>query len=181
MSFDWSSALTEQLDRYMNEFLVPRLRGLGDEEYLWEPVVGCWTVRARADGTFSYDFTWPEPSPPPVTTIGWRVNHLAGGIFAMWTNHHFGDRSLDFPDLLIAGTAADGIELLTTAIGEWRRGIASLRAVDFESPRRGPPWENHDARPFAYVAQDANLELIHHGAEIALLRDLFRERGATRH
>jgi hypothetical protein len=104
------------------------------------------------------------------------MNHLGGGILAMWTNHHFGDRSLNFVDLTIAGTAVAAIDLLTTGIEAWRRGLVGLDTVDFERRRQGPPWENHDSLPFAHVVQDASLEIIHHGAEIALLRDLFRAR-----
>ena len=29
-----------------------RLNGLSDEEYFWEPMPGCWTVRDRGNTTF---------------------------------------------------------------------------------------------------------------------------------
>jgi hypothetical protein len=35
--------LLGQLDFYLTAHLFPRLEGLEDEEYLWEPVPGCCT------------------------------------------------------------------------------------------------------------------------------------------
>ena len=31
------------------EMAAVRLTGLGDEEYLWEPVPGCWSIRRRGE------------------------------------------------------------------------------------------------------------------------------------
>ncbi|MEV4637855.1 hypothetical protein AB0J80_10915 [Actinoplanes sp. NPDC049548] len=39
---NWVRALTAQLDFYWETSLRPRLDGLTDEEYFWEPVEGCW-------------------------------------------------------------------------------------------------------------------------------------------
>ncbi|WP_338701447.1 DinB family protein [Streptomyces sp. Q6] len=38
--------LLDQFDR-AREMAQVRLAGLGDDEYLWEPVAGCWSVRRR--------------------------------------------------------------------------------------------------------------------------------------
>src|SRR5689334_10942147 len=40
-----SERLAEQLDWYWCQNLRPRLDGLTDEEYFWEPVRGCWSIR----------------------------------------------------------------------------------------------------------------------------------------
>jgi len=45
-----SERLAEQLDWYWHKSLRPRLDGLTDEEYFWEPVEGCWSLRQSADG-----------------------------------------------------------------------------------------------------------------------------------
>jgi hypothetical protein len=29
------------------------------------------------------DFAWPEPDPPPFTTVAWRLAHVSIGIFAL--------------------------------------------------------------------------------------------------
>ena len=56
--------------------LSARLEGLTDEELTWEPVDGCWTVR-EVDGAWTADWADPDPVPAPVTTITWRLWHLA--------------------------------------------------------------------------------------------------------
>ncbi len=48
MTINWTHELVEQLEWHWREQLRPRLEGLGDGEYLWEPVPGCWNLRPRA-------------------------------------------------------------------------------------------------------------------------------------
>jgi len=64
------------LSDYVWRRLIDRLEGLTDEEYLWEPVPGCWSIHPRPDGLWTWDFSWPEPDPPPITTIAWRLVHI---------------------------------------------------------------------------------------------------------
>ena len=44
---DWKFQLAEQLDWHWREQLRPRLNGLTDEEYRWEPVPRAWNVLLR--------------------------------------------------------------------------------------------------------------------------------------
>nr|BFE77476.1 hypothetical protein GCM10020093_000770 [Planobispora longispora] len=44
---NWNHLLTEQLDWHWENHLRPGLDGLTDDEYFWEPVDGCWSVRPR--------------------------------------------------------------------------------------------------------------------------------------
>src|SRR3954467_12148787 len=69
MSIDWLNELTDQLEFHWQLSLMRRLEGLTDEEYFWEPVAGCWTIRPADDGRFLCDGEWPAPEPPPFTTI----------------------------------------------------------------------------------------------------------------
>jgi hypothetical protein len=49
-----------------------RLAGLSDDEYFWEPLPGCWSVRQSGDGRWRIDGDGgggPAPDPVPVTTI----------------------------------------------------------------------------------------------------------------
>jgi hypothetical protein len=55
--------------------LRERLEGLTDDECLWEPVPGCWTVHRDPSGAWVTDYA--DPDPAPFTTIGWRLVHLA--------------------------------------------------------------------------------------------------------
>ncbi|WP_432100450.1 DinB family protein [Streptomyces sp. WAC 04229] len=45
---DRLGALLDQFDQ-AREMAQVRLAGLGDEEYLWEPAPGCWSVRRRSE------------------------------------------------------------------------------------------------------------------------------------
>lgn len=78
MTFDWTRALSEQFDLQWNLAHGPSLETLTDEEYLWEPVPGCWSIRpAGPGGRGEFEQAWPDPEPAPVTTIAWRLSHLA--------------------------------------------------------------------------------------------------------
>jgi len=57
--------------------LRQRLDGLTDEEYFWEPVSGCWTVHRDGAGSWVTDYAFPDPTPAPFTTLGWRLVHIA--------------------------------------------------------------------------------------------------------
>lgn len=43
----WTRECVEQLDWHWRVQLRPRLDGLTDAEYRWEPVPGCWSIRPR--------------------------------------------------------------------------------------------------------------------------------------
>jgi len=45
MDIDWNAELISQLDWHWQHQLRPRVDGLTDEEYFWEPVPGCWSIR----------------------------------------------------------------------------------------------------------------------------------------
>src|ERR1700677_1190504 len=132
---DWNFQLAEQLDAHWRTQLRPRLDGMTDAEYRWEPVPGAWNVRPRGTGTapieagrgeFTMDFAMPEPTPAPVTTIAWRIGHI-----------------------VVGGLGTDG---LARPCG----------------PAEGPWAESSMAELVLHI----NREMLHHGAEIALLRDL---------
>lgn len=72
MDVDWNLQLAEQFDLHWRASLRPRLDGLTDEEYFWEPVAGCWSVRRRGmstapiavgAGEFTFEFAYPAPDP----------------------------------------------------------------------------------------------------------------------
>jgi hypothetical protein len=63
LAINWGNLLVDQLTFYWDVYLWPRLQGLTDDEYFWEPVAGCWTVRPSAGGRFVADWQWPPPKP----------------------------------------------------------------------------------------------------------------------
>jgi hypothetical protein len=71
--------------------LRDRLADLDDREYLWEPVANCWTVRDTAEGTQA-DWADPDPIPAPVTTIAWRMWHIAVDSLETYSRRVFGCR-----------------------------------------------------------------------------------------
>jgi hypothetical protein len=181
MTVDWTTQLAEQLDFHWQHFLRPKLEGLTDDEYLWEPVPGCWTVRPRksgdepGSGEFTIDFAFPEPTPPPVTTIAWRLNHILVGVLGMRTASHFGGPPMTYDDYPYPGTAAEALAQLDELYGRWIAGVRSLDADGLARPC-GPAEGPYAAEPLATLVLHINREALHHGAEVLLLRDLYRNR-----
>ncbi|HEY7921027.1 MAG TPA: DinB family protein [Streptosporangiaceae bacterium] len=184
MDLDWADLLAEQLDWQWQEQLRPRFEGLSDEEYFWEPVAGCWSIRpagqgraaiAAGRGPFRVDFERPEPSPPPVTTIAWRLAHLIVGVFGARAASHFGGPPADFRSFEYAGSAAGALQQLDQAYAAWMRGAKGLGPDGLGRPC-GPAEGPFADYPMAALVLHINREALHHGAEIALLRDLYAHR-----
>ncbi|MGI8994307.1 MAG: DinB family protein [Nocardioidaceae bacterium] len=176
-----SSILVEQLDFHWRHQLRPRFDGLTDAEYFAEPVKGAWNVRRGGSGTaavqagsgdFTIDFAFPEPDPAPVTTIAWRLGHLIVGVLGTRNAAHFAGPPCDYESFGYAGTAAEALEQLDAAYDRWTTGVTALGEEGLSRPC-GPaegPFADH---PMASLVLHINREVIHHGAEIALLRDLW--------
>ncbi|WP_156754621.1 DinB family protein [Actinokineospora pegani] len=178
---DWNGELLDQLDYHWNTQLRPRLEGLTDHEYLWEPVADCWTIRPRASddqwgtGPFTIDYTYPEPEPAPVATIAWRIAHIVVGVFGVRSAAHFGGPPTAYETYAYPGDAATALHDLDEAYATW---VAGVRALDEDGLARpcGPAENNWGHKPMATLILHIHREAIHHGAEIALLRDLYLRR-----
>ncbi|HET9547115.1 MAG TPA: DinB family protein [Desertimonas sp.] len=181
---DWHGQLVEQLDWHWRHFARPRLDGLTDEEYRWEPVPGCWNVRPRESGSapiqagsgeFTCDFAVPEPDPPPVTTIAWRLAHVTVGVFGARAASHFGGPPIDYPSYEYPGDAATALDNLDAVYASWVDGVNALDSEGLARPV-GPAEGSWQASPMVGLVLHINREAIHHLAEVALLRDLFAHR-----
>ena len=160
--------LADQLDYHWTNQLRPRLDGLTDDEYFWQPVPDCWTV--HPDGAI--DFTYPEPDPVPFTTIAWRLAHVIVGVLAVRNYSHFGAPEASYQSWQYATDAATALRQLDEAYAQWIAGVRGLSNDDLSRPV-GPaegPWAEH---PFIELILHINREVIHHGAEIACIRDLY--------
>ena len=73
----WARRLVGQLEYHWEAHVLPRLDGLTDEEYFWEPVEGCWSLRPTGDGRWRMDGGDSAPGQPPLTTIAWRMTHIS--------------------------------------------------------------------------------------------------------
>ncbi|GEL19257.1 DinB family protein [Pseudonocardia asaccharolytica] len=183
---DWTEQLVTQLDRHWTGQVRPKFEGLTNAEYFWEPAPGAWNVRPRGtstapvqagSGDFTIDFAFPEPDPPPVTTISWRLAHLIVGVFGARVGNHFGGPPVEYPTFGYAGTAAEALRQLDEVYRAWTAGVRGLGPDALAAPV-GPaegPWAD---RPMAELVLHINREAIHHGAEVLLLRDLFRRERA---
>ncbi|MFG3116608.1 DinB family protein [Streptomyces sp. NPDC048197] len=162
---------------------------LTDEEYLWEPVPDCWSVRRRVagpgpratllagTGDWGRDAaSYPHPWPPPVTTIAWRLSHLSE-MLTLRADHTNGGHALTRDDYAVSGDAAGAVAALDAGAAAWRNALLSVDDAALDTtgyctyPHGSDPEE-----PFIDIVWWVNQELLHHGAEVALLRDLYRAR-----
>ncbi len=181
--------LAEQLDWHWTHQARPRLEGMTDEEYLWEPAHGTWNVRRReepAPGTVTHragagewlcDVGIPAPDPAPVTSIAWRLAHVVVGVLGARAHSHFGGPPTDYDTWRYAGTADEALAQLDAAYDAWSAGVRGLTGPDLLAPvgEAEGPWAEH---PMIELVLHVNREAIHHLAEVALLRDLWAH-GAT--
>jgi hypothetical protein len=160
--------LAEQLDFHWTNQLRPRLDGLSDAEYFWQPVADCWTV--HADGAI--DFSYPPPQPAPFTTIAWRLAHVIVGVFAMRNFNHFGAPQASYETWPYATDASTAISQLDEQYRTWIDGVRALSEADLLEPV-GPAEGPYAEYPMLALVLHINREAIHHGAEIACIRDLY--------
>jgi hypothetical protein len=152
--------------------LVARLHGITDAEYAWEPTGGCWTVRAVAGG-WRADWADPDPDPAPVTTIAWRCWHVAVDCLDSYSARLFGAAGTGLAGTEWVGTPAEALTLMEGAWSVFRTGVAGWDDVGLQEPL-GPAWGPFATSTHLDLAFHALREIVHHGAEIALLRDLYR-------
>jgi hypothetical protein len=183
--YSWTTALVGQLQFYWEAHLWPRLQGLSDDEYFWAPAPGGWTVREVEPGRWVPD-SGPvaEGEPSPVTTIAWRLAHIAVGCFATRASTFFGDGSVpEDADMFdprhrpasLPGTADEALAYLHRSYTWWHDGIAGLSETELLQPL-GPRGSWFGADPMAELILHVNREVMHHGGEIGLLRDLYPHR-----
>ncbi|MBJ7609508.1 MAG: DinB family protein [Candidatus Dormibacteraeota bacterium] len=163
--------------------------GMTDDEYLWEPVRQCWSIRLRAAGpgpgatVLAGAGEWgrdsagsADPWPPPFTTIAWRLGHLSE-MLTLRADHTIGSHALTRDDYRFSGDAAGGIAAFDTGVAAWRAAMVSADDAALDLVGRSTYPNGSDPEdPFIETVWWVNQELLHHGAEIALLRDLYRER-----
>ena len=158
---NWTEELDKQLSWLWENHLRRRWDGLTDEEYFWEPVAGMWSVRPRGQGVavevgsgdYIIDFAFPEPSPPPVTTIAWRMGHLLVGVFGSRLATYFGGRRSATTPTTTPSTAADALDRIDTMYADWIAGVRSLDEAALAEPcagggpRAGPDGRARPAHP----------------------------------
>src|SRR3954463_12723446 len=159
--------------------LTNRIEDLGDVEYAWEPAPGAWSLRPGGDGHLSLQWGPLFDEVPPITTIAWRLTHIIDLLSeercATWIGLE------PEPENLFAegapATADKARELLAAAGDRWRRYVTATDSnALFE--KLGPIGRGFaEATRMAFILHIID-ELIHHSAEVALLRDLYRSQQA---
>jgi hypothetical protein len=157
---------------------------LTDEEYLWEPAPGAWSIRRRGEamspkpfgpGEWQIDDAPGDPDPTPVTTIAWRLGHLHLDFAGTW-EWTFGGRRQPPAELVdFSPSAAVALERFWATMDRWRDSVAAVTPEQLDTVGYSQyPYSDAAELPFITVIWAGNLEFIHHMAEIALLRDLYR-------
>ncbi len=162
---------------YAHERLQGRLEGMSEHEYLWEPVPGCWSVRRGEDGVERADLERGEAEPAPLTTIAWRLWHISDDLSGFSARTFEGETERGpAPSRDWTSSAAAAVALVDT---EWDRFVGHVGKLDQEGldrplgPAFGPYAQDSVLALVLHVAD----EVIHHGAEVALMRDLYRATG----
>ena len=186
---DWNAELVDQLEWHWRHQLRPRLDGLTDDEYFWQPVPGSWTLSRRGQssapmsigaGEFTLDYASTPHDRAPVTTIAWRLGAPPRRV-----------RATDRTPLRRLACSSPGRRLPGHRRGSTATARRRARCVD---PRCPPPRHSRiSSAPRRHLTAgvrgctDGELvlhvhrEVIHHGAEISLLRDLYLWKGSGGH
>jgi hypothetical protein len=188
VTVDWNHELLDQLDFHWRYVARPPLDTLTDAEYLWEPVAGCWSIRpvdgAGATsstplwgaGPFGMEQTEEEPTPAPVTTIAWRLGHMIVEVLGARVHSHFGGPPISLDTFEFSGDAAGAVRQLDEVYASWTDGVRGLGDTGLARPC-GPAEGPFAEFPLAALVLHINREMLHHLAEVMLLRDLYRTAG----
>ena len=148
-----------------------RLRGLTQAEYDWEPVPGAWSVRTTPDGA-QVERVEPDPDPPPVTTIAWRMWHIAIECLEGYAARVFGTTATDLEDRAFTLDVDEAIDITARAAGGFRAALVA-QGPDWLFEQLGPTYGPYAEATYLGLTLHVIDELVHHGAEVALLRDLY--------
>ena len=109
-----------------------------------------------------------------MTTIAWRLAHIIVGVLGARVASHFGGPPADYQTFEYAGTAAAALRQLDEVYAAWIQGVHGLGVEGLTRPC-GPAEGPFAEYPMAALVLHINREVLHHGAEIALLRDLYAQ------
>jgi DinB superfamily len=174
--------------------------GLTDEEFLWEPMPGSWTVQPReqcrtatpfvvGDWTADFDFdatvaAWTEP----LTSIAWLFWHAGSqpgrtAELDFLGGAHTAESGWTSPYLAAHPIFTTAAQAVTAMRAGWRALEAALRsATDEQLERPTRFWGYGGPGPMGTGAQvigSALNEVSHHGTQIGVLRDLYRLRASA--
>lgn len=110
-----------------------------------------------------------------MTTIAWRIGDVVGLGLAGFADRRFGEGTLS-PDTPGYPATVDQLPaFLAEHYQAWRSGLASLDEHGWSRPL-GPAWGPFAEANTMDLALHVFDEIVHHGAEVGLLRDLHQHR-----
>ena len=148
-----------------------RLEGLTQAEFEWEPAPGAWSVRATPEA--QVERIEPDPDPPPITTIGWRMWHIAIECLDGYAGMVFGSTATDLEDRAFTLDVTEAVDITARAAASFRAGLVA-QGPDWLFDKLGPAYGLYADSTFLGLMLHVIDELVHHTAEVALLRDLYR-------
>jgi hypothetical protein len=171
------------------ELAAARMDGLTADEYLWEPYDGMWSVRPRneartpdafgpSEWVIDHDRSIDPFAAGPLTTSAWRIAHLSSGFAGRW-EWTFGSRSAD-PKKMVEFSPDPNValECLWHWVDRWAASLETLTDDQLDVAGYGAyPYGLDPQIPFIGIIRWTNRELIHHLAEVALLRDFYAADG----
>ena len=170
---------------------MTRLEGLSDDEYLWEPVADCWTVRPSGDGRWLPDVgprgsAYTDAEPAPFTTIAWRMWHVGASPNAPWPPAGATDGRAFVEAYMNPSRASEALGDARFRRGAPPEELGRVRASGFcsfnddelDAPL-GPAAGLYADAPLVGLLLHIVDEMIHHGAEIGVLRDLYAHRPSS--
>ena len=165
-AFDAPKEILDQLTWWWDNLFWPRLDGLTEDEFVWPPASGA--VSEVEFGEYGVA--------GPLTTIKWRLQHIAADVFDMRLATLFREPRLTRDEfkaqLVYPESAAASISWLAAVYPEWVAAIEAFDADDWERAP-GPEERRYGNHPFGALVLHIHREVIHHGAEILTLRDLY--------
>jgi len=179
---DIKAELIDMSEYVFTARIRPGLESLTDDEYFWEPVAGCWSLRSDPDGRYFADGTpLPTPGDPPFTTVAWRLWHVTQNYglsrTAPWLGIAPHEYAFDMSDPA-PPTAAAALDALDTAYAWWAGALRALDADRWAEPMGAVAGPYAESTRASYVTHQLD-EVIHHSAEVSLVRDLYRVQVAS--
>ncbi|MFH8729558.1 DinB family protein [Streptomyces termitum] len=144
------------------------LERIEPDDFLWEPVAHCWTVRRDGDGGWTPDWSDGEPDPVPVPTIGWLTWHI-GWWWGGATDHARGRTPRGHGDVVWPGPGEPAVAWLRGLRTEWLAALDGLTDAELAAPAAFP-WQDDTERTLVDMIAWVNAELMKNVSEIGLLR-----------
>ncbi|HUR77816.1 MAG TPA: DinB family protein [Acidimicrobiales bacterium] len=169
------NAKTELLflfDTWQQRF-VGRIADLTDEEFWSDPAPDCWRITPDGAGGWTGDFGLVFTEEAPITTMGWRLAHIIDLLKE--------DRCATYLGLApepsaaqewIPSSADQARQMVRDSAATFRRYVEATddASLDVAVPRQ---FNNAAVTRHGFILHIVD-EVIHHGAEVGLLRDLWR-------